>query len=1103
MTDKITKDIIDNLDGNTVSLAIKKLMPSTKRLDALVGYFYFSGFKEIYAQVEDISVRILVGMELDPSVIEKLGLVDEIDLDNHLQSSPITSKTLARRTYIENFTAVFNKTDIFDSESSVKAFQVFLKKIKDGTLEIKRTAKPDHAKFYLMTFPDDSSQEGLIPGVVIEGSSNLTYSGLTGRGEHNRLLKETHYYNSDKEKFERLWADAENITIADANNAERFEEELKERLWLYAKPDPYLIYLRLLDEYFGDTDVENIKTPNKITNGQYSDLKYQIDAIELGIDRINKYGGVIVADVVGLGKSIIASAIASNLELKTIVIAPPHLKDQWEDYHFEFNFNAQVYTTGEVEKALEKHGDESSEMLIILDEAHKHRNEDTASYQALHKLCAGNRVMALTATPFNNDPKDIYALIKLFDTPGQSTLRTVENLSMEFHTLMADYKKLRSQIRKNKDLTESSAAALEIQKKGEEIARTLRQMIEPVVIRRSRLDLNEITAYKKDLERQNISFAKVEDPELLEYELGELSTRYINTLNRIATYDAEENAFIGARYKPVAYLNEGSKFFEKLFEESDLSPEDQRQRLEAGQGMIALFMRRLLVRRFESSLAAFEISLRKMKISAETMLSWIDERKELPVYKKGDLPDATDLDLMDEQELDYLIERYEDKGLIRIPVSEIQPQFRDHLLSDIQLLDELHKEWFAGGVQDDPKFDKFHERIQASLADNPKRKIIVFSEYSDTANYVAEKLRNAGMKRVFKYSAADASKENKRTIRENFDAGLESSQQKNDYDVLVATDAISEGFNLHRAGIVVNYDIPYNPTRVIQRVGRINRINKQVFDSLYIYNFFPTFTGEKETKTKAITTLKINLIHTLLGEDTKILTSNEELRNYFAKQYRDQEAITENLSWDAKHRKVWLEACLDEGLMKQARSIPFRSRVARKTDQHDLIIAFGKLGASFVFAVGANSTEPRRVSAEEAMDYFVAEADEKSEETSAKFDGVYQLVKNHLFKKNTQVVIKSGSRRHKAIQHLMLIAQLDPYAKDHCDDVVRIIKEYDGFPDGLIKSILGINIDKDSPAENLNQLQKIVSEEYIEKVNKTALRSAGEGDFVLLSEELV
>ena len=130
-----------------------------------------------------------------------------------------------------------------------------------------------------------------------------------------------------------------------------------------------------------------------------------------------------------------------------------------------------------------------------------------------------------------------------------------------------------------------------------------------------------------------------------------------------------------------------------------------------------------------------------------------------------------------------------------------------------------------------------------------------------------------------KYTSRE-NKNVKKTIELNFDAGKKTDIQQNDYDVLAATDAISEGYNLHRAGTVFNYDIPYNPTRVIQRVGRINRINKKVFERLFIYNYFPTAIGEGETRAKEIATLKMAMINAIIGEDTKVLTGDIELKSF-------------------------------------------------------------------------------------------------------------------------------------------------------------------------------------------------------------------------------
>src|SRR3989338_2726272 len=721
---------ITNTGTNTLSSNLKTILPKCDKIDALVGYFYFSGFQDLHNELKDKQIRILVGMDIDKKIIEKVSVLKDLNLDAHTVNTQISTRSGAKEDYIENFSHIFNDTDYFDNENSQKAFEIFLEKIKDGSLQIKKTAEANHSKFYILHNKEEFSTNGDTPGVVIEGSSNLTISGLKGQAEHNRILVEKHYYEDD----------------------------------------------------------------------------------------VKKFGVVLIADVVGLGKSIVASAIAHNLGIKTIIITPPHLESQWKDYMSEFDFKGIVYTTGKVQEELDRHGNDTGKLLFILDEAHKHRNEDTDNYKLLHRLCAGHYVMALSATPFNNDPKDIYALIKLFSTPGQSTIRTVENLSMSFHMLFKRYKKVRKDLRKNSKIDDSDSS--EVKTELHSIADELRKMIEPLIIRRSRLDLEEIEEYKDDLKLQGVSFAKVKDPELLEYDLGEMFSLYINTLEKISPED-KSTSFIGTRYKPASYLKQGSDFIKKLAESEDdeegVTADEKIQRITQAQVNIAKFMRRLLVRRFESSIGAFNISLGNMITSSETMLDWYTNRKEVPIFKKGVLPDVEYLNDLDEEEREALFSKFEEKGLIRIPASELQPEFEGHLKQDIQLLKEIQSEWAKATT--DPKYDFLKKRISESITKDKKRKIVIFTEFSDTANYIYQKLNQEGFKRVFKYSSEDASDENKRIIRANFDAGLEESKQSDDFDVIIATDAISEGFNLHRAVTVINYDIPYNPTRVIQRVG--------------------------------------------------------------------------------------------------------------------------------------------------------------------------------------------------------------------------------------------------------------------------------------------
>jgi superfamily II DNA or RNA helicase len=1093
---------------------IKHILADCDRMDALVGYFYFSGFKELYKELKDKKIRILIGMDIDPKIVDAMSKVkSDVFIDEYTIAPKTKSRSVAKEDFFKNFTNIFNNSDLFDSgKEDEQAFKVFLYKIEEGTLEIKKTIEADHSKLYVFHHLPERSKGGMSPGMVAVGSSNLTISGLNYNKERNQILHEPHYYHENSQWFEKAWKDPNNITLADIETSKVFLDRIKKGIWLYSLPTPQLMYFKVLDEYFEIHTTDEFKLPSEITSGKYFDLQYQKDAIRMGIDRIERFKGVIISDVVGLGKSIIASAIAHNLNRKTVIICPPHLEDQWNDYMDQFDFKGFVYTTGKVEEALNRHG-ESKELLIILDEAHKHRNEDTDSYKMLHKLCSSHYVMALSATPFNNDPKDIYALIKLFSTPGQSTIKTVENLSTSFHDLFKRYKKIRKNLRKTKQ-----SAPEESQRNSEikQIADELRKMIEPLVVRRSRLDLNEIDDYRNDLQRQEISFPKVNDPDLLEYDLGNVKSIYIDTLDKIAVKknynndeDEEESqnqtdqTFIGARYKVASYIRPGSKVLHKIIEddlEDDSSPEEKLQQLQQAQKNISKFMRWLLVRRFESSIGAFKLSLEKMIQSSETMLSWYEVQKIVPIYKEGDLPNANELQDMSgdeaQKELDYL----ESKGLISIPIEEIEPNFVRDLKFDIEHLKKIQNQWKT--IEYDPKFLFFESKIKTLLKENPKRKIVVFTELSDTAEYVYNKLTKSRHTRIFKYSSKDSSKQNKDIIKTNFDAGLDEEKQANDFDIIIATDAISEGYNLHRAGVIINYDIPYNPTKVIQRVGRINRINKQVFDELFIYNFFPSITGEEETATKSISTLKISLIQALLGDDVKTLTSEEELKSFYAKEFKEKNKENEQMSWDASHRNAWLNLKKDTELHQQVKNIPHRCRIARKTG-HKGVVTFAKRGGNFIFAYGDNPNQVDLITPEQALSYFKpSDEQEEAIPTSANFEPIYKVAKDKLFKNNTQPMIQKG-RKMDGLAKLEILSKLDPDSVDLCKDLIIIIKDYDALPNGLLKEIAQFKIDKKNPQKTTTKLRELFPLEYIEKINTTANYGEDQQHLVVLSEEFI
>lgn len=1079
----MTTQFITNKEKKLAEV-INNILPSCEDLYFLVGYFYFSGFEQIYKQLTEKKLRMLVGLEIERDLTHRIKEYELLESLNR-------SRSKVRNDYCKSLVDIFNETDFFDSEEKQEAFRVFLEMIHDGSLEIRKTLHSNHAKLYIFENGEEHNHGGEFLGTVITGSSNLTRSGMKDRFEINVVSRDNHNFTEALDIFNQLWN--ESVVIVDEINKEDFLNKVIENIWLDKLPKPFLLYVRVLVEYFAES-TESFRLPADISEGKYFNLKYQVDAIRRAISVIERHNGVIVADVVGLGKSIIASAVAHNLNLKTIVIAPPHLVPQWNDYRYDFFFNAKVYSSGRIKAALEENQDET-EKLIVIDEAHKYRNELTADYANLHKLCQQNRIMLLSATPFNNRPQDIFSMIKLFQIPTRSTIQTVENLSYQFQRLIAEYKEIRKLQREH--APNKSVITQKIKKVADEI----RAMLSPLVVRRSRLDLDAIEEYKQDLEQQNISFPKVNDPEELDYDLGDLSELYVDTLTKIAPED-EDKGFIGARYMPARYIKNFEKYRKRIAEDMGIDE----NLLKQSQINLARFMKRLLVRRFESSIRAFKLTLGFMIRSSEIMLEWYHKMGKVPVYKKGNIPDPNDFfDLSGEDALrsvedmveDEKLGKYIERGMWFIEAKELRKAFVEQVKADLNLLIDIRDAWFSDGPPEDPKLKYFIENVVGQIAGDPVRKIVVFTEFTDTANYLYEKLNTR--LRVFKYSSKDSTKTNKLIIRQNFDAGY--SDQKNDYDVLIATDAISEGFNLHRAGTVFNYDIPYNPTRVIQRVGRINRINKKVFEELYIYNFFPTATGERETHIKQIATLKMDMIHALLGEDTKILTQDEELKSYFSEQFRNLYDSQEELSPEARHENFIKNLkAYQSDVVEQALALPRRVRIRRsKSKDRTGVLVFAKKGAEYAFKLSVAGMEPTLLSPAQGFDLFEANVSEDPQKPSSSFDAVYQQLKSELFTKKTAVAKDRG--KADAINKLRALRDKLSNKKDYLEDLLYVVEKLDALPDRFMKMIR--SIDLKTLDEDMANLIEDVPPNYLMKIIEREQTIANEKEMLILAEELI
>lgn len=1065
---------------------INGILPKTDAVDILVGYFYFSGYMQLSEKLKDKQIRILVGLDADLHITNYIREVEAI-------RSKFVSRNAIKEEYYKQFVRLFNDSDFLDTAEKLEQFKMFYGKILDGTLEIRKTLEPCHSKMYLFAYNNMMNEDGELPGVLITGSSNLSYQGLKGRLELNARFNDKQDYEEGIRIFDELWDTS--VAVVDKDNLDEWNTKVMAHIWYDKIYSPYLMYVRVLKEYFNIPSSDNILTPYDITEGKYSNLRYQTDAVQMALNALNNHNGAIIADVVGLGKSVIASTIARNLRLRTIIVCPPHLYKQWESYRDEFGFTATVFSAGKIEDAVSHYQElakDGEQFLIIIDEAHRFRNEYTQDYALLHNLCSGNKVLLLTATPFNNQPADIYALIKLFQIPSHSTLKTVENLGASFKDLINKYRTLREEQREGKATEE------DVKTEVDDIAKKIRSIISPLVVRRSRLDLQEIPEYANDLKQQDIQLVLPNDPEELEYDLSGLKELYLSTLDRISKSEGGNDSvyrFKAARYSPALYIHENLK--EKLAKELEAKTGVKFNLLIGRQTNISSFMRHLLVARFESSVAAFQASLEYMIRSSEHMLKWIGKRNKIPVFKKGNLPDVDAFYESSEdgmQEIEELFEKYEAKGFFEIDMKYVKDDFVTDVKADIQLLKNLREQWFGkdNTIKEDPKLDSFIRIIRKQMKDEPNRKLVVFSEFADTVNYLGKALVDAGLP-VMKYTSADATSANKDCIRANFDAGLKSSLQKNEFHILVATDAISEGYNLHRAGAIFNYDIPYNPTRVIQRIGRINRINKKVFDKLYIYNYFPTDVGEAETRTKEISTLKMAMIHAIMGEDTKALTKEEELQAYFKERYRKEFSRSEEASWDTPYRKL-LNSLKGTETYDKAMELPHRARTARSMEKSQKgVLMFGRKGNDFVFKIGNTANVPAMISAEEAISLFEAEKDEQPVDLSHDFDMVYQRVKTSLF--CNDVTSRNEKELINASDKIKILIKNQLLPKDYLADLMQVIKAdaLSGYEIRYINQLA---------PKDAAKLPLKISAEYLTRIINMQNKADDSEETLILSEEL-
>jgi len=813
---------ITNEESQSLKERFRTLIKDTSFFDCLVGYFYSSGFYTLYPALENTDkMRILIGISTNRQTF------DMMEQANKQSQQAFDFSHAETKQEIENL--VENEmADSEDNRNVEDGVHTFIDWINKGKLEIRAyPSQKIHAKLYVMTFREGDRDTGR----VITGSSNFTQSGLVDNLEFNVELQRPEDYNFALKKFNELWENAVDVS-------EKYVQTIQDKTWLTQNVSPYHLYLKFLYEYFKDELSQPDEVFAKYLPQEFKKMEYQEQAVLNAKKILLEYGGVFVSDVVGLGKTYISAMLAGQLDGRTLVIAPPILLEKsnpgsWPNVFSDFKVPADFESLGKLDDLLNRGMEKYTN--IIIDEAHRFRTETTITYEKLAEICRDKRIILVTATPYNNTPQDILSLLKLFQKAKKSTIPNLPDLESFFGKLDKKLKKLDRKKDKAEYINTVKENAREIRDK----------ILKYLMVRRTRTEIEKY--FRKDIEEQGLKFPQVEKPAPLFYKLNGKEDEIFNK-----TIDLIANKFRYARYMPMLYY------------------EGKIDQLEAqSQRNMGRFMKILLVKRLESSFFAFRNSVDRFLYSYEMFIKELDNGS---VYVSSKHTNKI-FELLENDD-DEAIQRLIDEGKAeKYESKDFRDDLKKDLEHDLQILKEI--KWLWQQVQRDPKLLRFKDELSRNrvLKDNH---LIIFTESKETANYLYKNTDQQYPGKVLLFTGDSGESVRDRVI-ENFDA--RARHKKDEHRILISTEVLSEGVNLHRANVVINYDIPWNPTRMMQRVGRINRVDTP-FDVIHTFNFFPTVQSNDQIKLREAAEGKINAFLTLLGGDAELLTEGEPIGSH-------------------------------------------------------------------------------------------------------------------------------------------------------------------------------------------------------------------------------
>ena len=877
--DNIESKFAEGLQGIITNVGVK-------RVDFCVGYFNLRGWNLVVEQVDGLTGDYVY--ENDKRIFRKCRLLIGMHRPaEELIRQLYTEQTLPDANYVSRckleIARDFKRQLQLGLPTKQDEFTLrrLSAQMKDEKVCVKLYLRePLHAKLYLAHRPDDNFNK--IQAIM--GSSNLTYSGLTKQGELNAEFGDSDSAEKFSRWFDDRWEDKFCLDIT------KELIDIIDNSWAGERDiPPYYIYLKTAYHLSEEarSGIKEFTIPAEFRNSLF---EFQQTAVKIAARHLNneKRGGAMIGDVVGLGKTITACAIAKMYEntfgSNTLIICPANLQDMWAKYRRQYDLKADIMSMAkpiDVDNA-------RYYKLIIVDESHNLRNSQGTRYRNIRDLIQKQdcKVLLLTATPYNKQFKDLSSQLRLF-------IDDDTDLGIRPEAYIREIGGERRFAERHEDFIRSIKAF-----ERSECQEDWQELMKLFLVRRTR-------TFIKD------NYAKT-DPsngrKYLEFKDGHKSyfPDRVPKAVKFQTVDGDQYSRLYSkemidlmeslklpRYGLIHYLDEKKAADASAYEKALI---DNLSR--AGERMMG-FCRSTFFKRIDSCGFSFLLTVYRHIMRNAVFIYAIDNKLKLPVSDENTFPE----DFIDDADINDIFQKNNDESstgedLTTIPnkMDVYKQKAEDYYNSltgknNVQWIDSKYftrtlKQQLKKDCEQliamidlcdvwEPETDQKLNELEYLLNNQHKGdKVIVFTQYSDTANYIYSQLKKRGVQHIDKATGGSKSPT---AIVERFSPLSNKAEvsAEDELRILIATDVLSEGQNLQDAHVIVNYDLPWAIIRLIQRAGRVDRID-QSSEKIYCYSFFPAKKVEDIIHLRTRLNARINENAGIVGSDEVFFEGNEQ-----------------------------------------------------------------------------------------------------------------------------------------------------------------------------------------------------------------------------------